>query len=85
MKRQELNNSLFADLRLTVKEYLSKSQRYFDKEITTHAIVLESHDSCVQLFEKIHKYHLHKVFTVDENKVPLRTISLCDILRAFLN
>jgi len=84
IKRENLNQELFSDLRLPAKEYLSKSNRYFKKEIDENAIQICATDSLDSVLEKVVKYHLHQIFELDENKSPIKEHSLCDIIRGFL-
>jgi len=84
IKRETLNQELFNDLSLPVKDYLSKSKRYFKKEIDEKTFQISSSDSFLSVLGKIVKQHLHQIFELDQNKVPIKEYSLCDFIKMFL-
>jgi CBS domain-containing protein len=84
VKREKLNQELFSDLRLPAKEYLSKSNRYFKKEIDENAFQISANDSLEAVLDKMNKFHLHHIFQLDENRIPVKNYSLCDIIQGFL-
>jgi len=84
IKREKASQELFTDLQLTVKEYLSKSKRYFKKEIDEKILQIGPNDPFISVLEKMVKNHLHQIFELDANKAPVKEYSLCDFIRMFL-
>jgi CBS domain-containing protein len=80
IKREEISENMFSEMRLTVKEYLSKSKRNFD----VNTYILHKNDTLLDVLVKMNKYHLHRIFSVDDNNVPLNVFSLCDIISILL-
>lgn len=71
-------DSLFQDMFLPVSAYLEKSARLFQKE--SDVITITATENVSSILDKLYTNHIHRLFVVDENRIPIGVLSLCDVI-----
>jgi len=73
----------FSDLRQPVLNYLPKVRILLGKSLGPISCTAESTLECV--LKKLNQEKVHRIFVVDENKIPIRVLCLRDIMRVLLS
>jgi len=84
LKLIQPDGRMFWRLYQTVKNFLLKNRKE-GWERPSHPIVAEPTDTIGSTLEKFHKFHVHRIFVVDDHKKPIGIVCLTDILSEVVN
>lgn len=74
--------NVFKDLDLNVMDYLETSDNWYTDK-SADPICVKKNSTVLDCLIKMNKYHIHRLFVIDDEKKPIGVISLCDLISVF--
>jgi len=75
-----LEENIFLDLYLPVGMYLEKCTKAFQRPNALSPVCCSGEDTLQTILDKLNSKHIHRLFMGNENNIPVRVLSLCDVI-----